>query len=201
MEELELAVGAADNGVQTMVNISKTITDRQKFIERTIEKQVLIVNTSHTDTLKLLVERKELLIQDARTLTEQTCTKCNANVKINDTGLCCEDCALPEFKVPPSEDCAAAGCSHSCVFSNATCDAVGKTRTPCMFPFKYLGMEHSECITFSPFGLTKRPWCFIDTESNRAASKPSEWAFCDCAVTACSCPAGMTLGKDAKTCS
>jgi len=201
VEELELAVGAAKNTVGTIVNISKTITDHQKTIERTIEKQVTVVNASHSEVLKLLVKRKELIIKDARELTEITCTKCNANAKTNDTGLCCEDCGKPEFKVPPSADCSAAGCSHTCLFSNSTCDAVGKPQAPCMFPFKYLGMEHTECISYSPFGLTKRPWCFTDTEANRGAgSKPSEWAFCDCAVAACSCPPGMTLGEDGKTC-
>jgi len=201
VEELELAVGAAKNTVGTIVNISKTITDHQKTIERTIEKQVTVVNASHSEVLKLLVKRKELIIKDARELTEITCTKCNANAKTNDTGLCCEDCGKPEFKVPPSADCSSAGCSHTCLFSNSTCDAVGKPQAPCMFPFKYLGMEHTECISYSPFGLTKRPWCFTDTEANRGAgSKPSEWAFCDCAVAACSCPPGMTLEEDGKTC-
>lgn len=198
--DLELAVGAAKKGMMNLTIVAKTVVDHQKTIERTIEKQTLVVNKSHSEVLRLLGERKLVVVKDAQKLIETTCTECNAKAKINDTGLCCEDCALPEFKVPASAQCAKSGCSHSCVFGNSTCNAAGRTQAPCMFPFTYLGMEHTECISYSPFGLTKRPWCFTDTESNRGSAKPTDWAFCDCAVTTCSCPPGMALGRDAKTC-
>lgn len=172
------------------------MVSHQTQVERTIEEQLSIVTNSHTDVIDLIKEKKSILIREATTLTNITCVKCSDRHKPKDKSICCDDCNKPKFKVPSVADCKSAGCSSSCVWSNSTCDATGKLLSPCMFPFKYLGVEHKECISFSPFGLTKRPWCYTDTEKNRAAmewnpgmetvqTKPSEWGFCDCTSIKC----------------
>jgi len=168
----------------------------QTKVERTIEEQLKMVTNSRTTLMELIKEKKTILIRDSKKLVNITCVKCSDRHKPKDKSICCDDCSKPKFKVPTKVECESTGCSGSCIFSNSTCDATGKPQAPCLFPFTYLGVEHKECISFSPFGLTKRPWCYTDTEKNRAAmewnpgmetvqTKPSEWGFCDCTSIKC----------------
>jgi hypothetical protein len=183
------------------------MVSHQTRVERTIEEQLTLVTNSHTEVLDLIKQKKSILIREATTLTNITCVKCSERHKPKDKAICCDDCSKPKFKVPTEADCTSTGCSHSCVFSNSTCDAAGKTQAPCLFPFRYLGVEHKECVSYSPFGLTRRPWCYTDTEPNRAAMdhpeqelRPAEWGFCDCTSIRCTCPEGQKLAADKKKC-
>lgn len=180
-------VSSSKSYILKVLNISKVITSHQTTIERTITDQMTIINNSHTEVEKLLMNRKTEIITEAKHLTNITCKKCHDTVKPKEKGICCEECTKPKFKVPTSQQCIAAGCRGKCAFGNSTCDAAGKAQPACMFPFSYLGVEHNECINHSPFGLTRRPWCYVRSENNlENKDTPVEWAFCDC--TSIQCP-------------
>jgi Zn finger protein HypA/HybF involved in hydrogenase expression len=198
-EEVDLALKTTKGYIGKILNISKIIGEHQTTVERVIENQLTIVNNSHTEVLRLLGEKKSVIIREATTLTNITCTKCSAKLKTKDKDICCDDCQKPKFKVPSKPECDATGCSYGCAYSNSTCDSAGKKQPPCMIPFKYLGVEHHSCIMHSPFGLTRRPWCYVNSEANRGAP-PSDWAFCDCTAVTCICPKGQKLRSDGKTC-
>lgn len=179
-------VGSTKRKIVTILNISKVIASHQTNIERTITDQVTIVNNSHSQVLKLIKQRKTEILKEATHLTNISCAKCSERVKPKDKAMCCEDCSKPQFKVPSVAECSAAGCDGTCAFGNSTCDAGGKAQPACMFPFTYLGVEHNECINHSPFGLTKRPWCYVKSRGNLAKpDMPTEWAFCDCTSVQC----------------
>jgi len=180
-------------------------------VERTITNQLTIVNNSHTEVLKLLSEKKTVIIRESTKITNITCKECSAKLdKAKDKEICCDDCQKPKFKIPSQPECETMGCSYGCAYSNSTCDAAGKKMPACMVPFKYLGVTHNECINHSPFGLTRRPWCYVNSEANKASTadvesgmpgaKLSDWAFCDCTAVTCICPAGQKLRSDGKTC-
>merc|ERR1719498_66184 len=76
---------------------------------------------------------------------------------------CCEDCDQAKFRVPPEEECQKVGCAGSCAYQNTTCDAAGEPKEGCLFPFTYLGETHTQCVSKSDHGETKRAWCFLDT--------------------------------------
>jgi len=194
------AIQATKGYIGKILNISKIIGTHQTNVEKTIENQLTIVNNSHTEVLRLLKEKKSVIIRQATTVTNITCTKCSAKLKPKESEVCCEDCQKPKFKVPSKPECDTMGCSYGCAYGNSTCDAAGKQQPPCMLPFKYLGVEHHSCIMHSPFGLTRRPWCYVNSKANRGADKASDWAFCDCTSVQCICPPGQKLRSDGKTC-
>jgi hypothetical protein len=207
-EDLEITIQSTKGYIGKILNISKIITNHQTTVETTIENQLTIVNNSHTEVIKLLSEKKSMIIKKATKVTNITCTECSAKLKGKDKDICCEDCQKPKFKVPSQPECETLGCSYGCAYSNSTCDAAGKKQPSCMVPFTYLGVSHTECIMHSPFGLTRRPWCYVDSEANKAATsavasggtKMTDWAFCDCTVVTCICPPGQKLRSDGKTC-
>lgn len=117
--------------------------------------------------MKTLTTRKQEIIKESITITNRTCTVCTKNLKqkAKETGMCCDDCNQAKFKVPSSSECAEAGCADedgACVYALATCDSQGAILPSCKFPFTYMGTEHNKCISHSPFGMTKRPWCFVE---------------------------------------
>merc|ERR1719487_544270 len=81
---------------------------------------------------------------------------------------CCEDCNQAKFRVPPETECKKMGCAKdTCAYQNTTCDAAGNPRDQCLFPFTYQGKVRNTCIDLSDHGETKRPWCYLDTPTNR----------------------------------
>jgi len=184
--DLNSKINATKKYIEKIVNISKVLVTKQTQVEKTIEKQLTVIENSKESIIEVIKEKKDVLIKEATKITNITCVKCSERHKPKDKALCCDDCSKPKFKVPTSADCKSAGCSSSCVFSNMTCDATGKTVGSCMFPFTYLGVKHKECVNFSPFGLTRRPWCYLDTATNRdEKAAPSEWGYCDCTSIKC----------------
>merc|ERR1719217_211269 len=100
---------------------------------------------------------------------------------------CCEDCTQQKFRVPPEDECKAAGCKKGCAYQNATCDAAGNPSSQCLFPFTFSGVVHDKCTYLSEHGETKRPWCFLDTATNQRKGQNDlvDWGFCDCTKSVC----------------
>jgi len=157
---------------------------------------------SRTKDIELLIKEMTIEVnQEVNIIAEQTC---RADFSSKTPG-CCPDCKKAKFRVPPTNKCEEAGCEHSCAYVNATCDKnKEKLKSSCLSPFKYLGEEQKSCITASPFGEVKRPWCYLDTEGNAKANaegtEPNDIGFCDCTELRCFCPKGQRLGPDRKKC-
>merc|ERR1719487_278001 len=64
-EEVKLAIQATKGYIGKILNISKIISEHQTRVERTIENQLTIVNNSHTEVLRLLTEKKHVIIKEA----------------------------------------------------------------------------------------------------------------------------------------
>lgn len=167
IEPLEEQVKTLEKTVTNLQNVTNEITKHQNHFVVRINTETERVHKKHDEVLKTLTTRKHEIIKESTTITNRTCTECTAKLreKAKDTGVCCEDCNLAKFKVPTAEECAEAGCADAdgaCAYASATCDAKGNILPSCKFPFTYMGTEHNQCISHSPFGLTKRSWCFVE---------------------------------------
>jgi len=188
--------------VKKIIATVKNISANLLIIENEFNETTMTVDERYLDVTKLFTDIKVEINQEITEIAEETC-RADFHAKASP---CCPDCQKAKYRVPPKSECSSAGCDHSCVYQNITCDAGGTRKEPCMFPFKYKGESYSTCTTHSAFGEVKRPWCFLDTQKNREALDGSagkerrDVGFCDCTEIRCICPKGKRLADDRKSC-
>jgi len=188
MLELESAVQKTKDQMKKIIEIMQEVSTSQQVIEKKVENTKVVQEDSSAEYLKLLEDVQGQTLEEAELVAQ---THCKASAGGQPANSCCEDCTKSHWRVPPRSQCEEAGCSHGCGYDLATCDRKGNLADPCHFPFKYGGHSHKACITDSPFGPTKHPWC---------KTKKHKVVLCDCPVLQCSCPQGSKLGDDGKTC-
>jgi hypothetical protein len=179
----------AKNITEYVTKITATVTNistNLKIIEQEFNDTTVTVEERYQEITDQFKEIKIEINQEVTIVAEETCRK-DFHAKASP---CCPDCK--KFRVPPTGECKKAGCEHSCVYQNITCDAQEKPTKPCMFPFTYEGKKYSTCTTKSAFGEVTRPWCYVDSDKTAA--------FCDCTEIRCICPKGKRLDDDRKTC-
>jgi len=188
MIELETAIDKTKDQMKRIIAIMQEVSFSQQVIEQRVQRTQVIQEDSSAEYVGLLEEVKVETLQEAEFVAQQ---HCRASAGAQPANSCCEDCTKSHWRVPPRSQCEEAGCSHGCGYELTTCNLKGELQDPCHFPFKYGGSSHKACITESPFGKTKRPWC---------KTKKHKVVFCDCPVMKCSCPTGWKLKKDGQTC-
>lgn len=184
-----------DKVTTTVNNISSNL----KIVETEFEETTITVEDRYKEITALFKEIKIEVTQEITEIAEETC-RADFHSK---SSTCCPDCKNAKFRVPPKAECTNAGCEHSCVYQNITCDDAGKRTDPCMSEFTFQGKKHKTCTTSSEFGEVTRPWCFLDSEKNRegrGTTGLTERGFCDCTEIRCICPKGKRLDADRKKC-
>jgi len=157
--------------LKEVIVISKEISKEQQELEKRIKSWVTIHNSTREEHVRRV---SELRVETLEIAEEVAITKCEQLANGTKSSECCEDCAKPAHRVPTKPMCAEAGC-EDCAFFNATCHLDGKKASPCSFPFEFDGKSYSSCITLSPVGTTKRPWC----------KSGGDVVFCDCPQVKC----------------
>lgn len=191
-EEIGELQGANDKSKQQMqriIALLQEVSVSQQTLEQRIETTRVIQEDSSKEYLGLIEELKTDALEEAEHVAK---AHCEATAGAKNHNSCCEDCTKSPWRVPSKASCREAGCSHGCGYELTTCDEDGKLMDPCHFPFEHGGKSHDVCITDSPFGPTKHPWC---------KTRKGDIALCDCPVIKCSCPAGSTLDAGGRTCS
>lgn len=179
----------------TVTNISSNL----EIVEKEFKETNITVNNRYKEINALFKDIRIEINQEIHEVVEETC-RADFHAK---SSPCCPDCKKAKYRVPPKAECTKAGCEHSCVYQNVTCDSAGEKTKPCMFPFKFKGKTYKSCTTKSAFGEVSRPWCFLDTAKNKEASSEADMedvGFCDCTDIRCICPKGKHLDADRKNC-
>lgn len=168
----------AKDQMGTIIELMTEISESQQVIEERVQTTVVIQDKSSAEYVELMDQIKVDALDEAETVAEAHCAK-KGNVA--DGNDCCADCTKPRFRVPTAEMCRDFGCSSGCGYTLSVCDKTGKLVGPCV----------TSCTTSSKFGTSKRPACQV---------KSGRWAYCDCPTVECTCPPGVKLGEDGKTC-
>jgi len=185
-----------DKVTTTVSNVSTNLD----IIEKEWEETTVTVNERYLEINKVFKEIKIEVTQEVTEISEETC-RADFHAKASP---CCPDCKKAKYRVPPKAECKKAGCEHSCVYQNVTCDSANKTLTePCAYSIDFHGLKSKKgekadklentCSTSSAYGEVTRPWCYLEGEKKRVG-------FCDCTEIRCICPKGKRLDADRKKC-
>lgn len=183
---LDLSAGQAqsDDIIQEVVELTTELTIRNNDLELEQEQEVLVADERREEIYKLFEDVHFEISQEVIEVAEETC---RSDFSARATP-CCPNCTKAEYKTPPAKVCQEHGCAGQCAYKLHTCDLHGRHLRPCKFPFVFKGAEYSECLTTSPYGETKRPWCVLDVEANEgidAADGDAHIGFCDCTAVTC----------------